>query len=348
MRARASGATTISVIAAATANQNAHACSRPRNLGSGDSMRRTYPPRRQSKFQPVALPGMERTMGARRQLISLVVVVASLGAPAAAHADASWSCSAGAGWTAANGQRSEAPAIGGSPCPNAQAAPGGTTGLAATGTVAVDGGGAAQTTDTKRPEASIDAKTVSIRNADGKFALDVWGLTSKADGSCDANRQPAFTSAGSPGKVTLNGRPIDTSREYTEPGLGVNGAPLFGKITIRFDEVAKSDAGISRREVHVIVTDRGGAIVFEAAAGEVAVGRDGPVCDPPPICPPGQEPQAGRCVDVSVAPLPTPPAPTRARRGVPPPASSPPRRAGSRKRTVPATICLMNLERQRH
>src|SRR3954454_8887314 len=97
IRARASGATSISVIAAATANQNAHACSRPRNRGSGDSMGRTYPPRDQSKFQLVTLPGMERTMGARRQLISLVVAVASLGASAAAHADASWTCSAGPG-----------------------------------------------------------------------------------------------------------------------------------------------------------------------------------------------------------------------------------------------------------
>src|SRR3954453_4130138 len=37
MRARVSGATTISTTAAAIANQNAHACRRPLSRGSGDS-----------------------------------------------------------------------------------------------------------------------------------------------------------------------------------------------------------------------------------------------------------------------------------------------------------------------
>src|SRR3954454_18920768 len=41
MRARVSGATTISTTAAAIANQNAHACRRPLSRGSGDSTRCT-------------------------------------------------------------------------------------------------------------------------------------------------------------------------------------------------------------------------------------------------------------------------------------------------------------------
>jgi uncharacterized protein YkwD len=288
----------------------------------------------------------------------LALASAFLLVPAAAHADPAWSCSATAGWTASGGPRASAPAIGGSPCPSAQAAAGGATGLAADGGLTVDGGGASQTTDARRPQASIAAKTLSIRSPDG-FALDASKLTAQAQGSCDANRQPAFTSSGSPGTVTLNGRPIDSSQDYSEPGVGVNGAPLFGKITIRFGEVTKSDAGISRRAIHVVITDRNGAVVFEAGAGEVAVGRDGAVCDPPPICPPGQQPQAGRCVEVTVAPLPQPPV-------SPPPVSTPqvpgttpPSQRGCRdvnavagrasmKRIAAATLCLMNVARKQH
>ncbi|HEX6714769.1 MAG TPA: CAP domain-containing protein, partial [Thermoleophilaceae bacterium] len=202
-----------------------------------------------------------------------------------------------------------------------------------------------------------DAKTVSIRNGDGSLAVDASKLSVRAEGVCDASRQPSFTSGGNPGTVSLNGRPIDPGHEYSEPGVGVNGAPLFGKITIRFDEVTKTDAGISRREIHVIVTDRDGATVFEAAAGEVAVGRGGAVCDPPPICPPGTQPQSGRCVDVTVAPLPPPGTPP----GTPPAGQQPgaqPRKTGCRdanasakqvseRRIAAATLCLMNAELKR-
>jgi uncharacterized protein YkwD len=285
--------------------------------------------------------------------LTLALALALLATPAAAHADAAWTCSASAGWTASGGQRADAPALGGTPCPSAQATAGGAPGLTVDGALSVDGGSADQTTDTRRPQASTSAKTVMIRSPDG-FALDASKLTAHAQGSCDASRVPAFTSDGSAGSVTLNGRPIDTSHEYTEPGVGVNGAPLFGKITIRFGEVTKSDSGISRRAIHVVITDRSGAVVFEAGAGEAAVGRDGSVCDPPPICPPGTQPQAGRCVDVTVTPLPTPPA------SLPPVSQIAPAPHGCRNanarakqasaaRIAAATLCLMNVERrQRH
>lgn len=294
----------------------------------------------------------------------LVVALTACVLPAVAHADASWSCSAGAGWVAAGGQRSDAPGLGGTPCPVAKADAGAASGaagsLSATGTVSVDGGGASQTTDARKPQANVDTPALTIRNGDGKLVVDVSKLSVHAQASCAPNRQPSFASFGTPGTVTLNGRPIDTSREYTEPGVGVNGAPLFGTLTIRFDEVAKTDAGISRRAIHVIVTDRDRSVVFEAAAGEVAVGRDGAVCDPPPVCPAGQQPQAGRCVEVTVTPLPAPPPPAAPLAGISPtPPSVKKKTAGCRDanayarrapvaRLTTATLCLMNAERRRH
>src|SRR4051794_39447241 len=156
------------------------------------------------------------------RLTFAIFALGLLAAPAAAHADAAWTCSASAGWVAA-GQRSDAPALGGAPCPTAKAAPGGASGpegsVTAAGTAAVDGGSSSQTTDARKPQTAIGAATLSIRNGDGKLAVDVSKLSAQAQASCDANRQPAFTSSGTPGTVTLNGRPVDTSREYSEPGV---------------------------------------------------------------------------------------------------------------------------------
>lgn len=294
--------------------------------------------------------GMDRKM----RVCPALLAAALLAGPAVASAEPSWSCSATAGW--ASGR---APAVGGNPCPVAQATAGSAAGFDAAGTIRVDGGGESQTTDARRPRAAVDLETLTIANADGSFTLDASKLASRADAFCDSNRRPAFASAGSPGTVSLNGRPIDTSRDYSEPGLGVNGAPLFGKITIRFGEVAKSDTGLTRREIHVVVTDKDGAVVFEAVAGEVGTQREGAVCEPPPICPAGQEPQAGRCVQVTVAPLPPPsPVPGTSIPGQPQRSPAKPRARGCRdsdarakrvpaKRVAAAALCLMNAERQR-
>ncbi|MFL6116562.1 MAG: CAP domain-containing protein, partial [Catenulispora sp.] len=294
--------------------------------------------------------------------------------PVVAHADPAWSCAAATGWLAAGGQRADSPAIGATPCPgghaNADGAGGPAGSLVANGQLAVDGGSASQTTDTRKPQASIRANSLTIRNGDGKLVLTASKLDEQAQGSCDANRQPVFTSSGTPGSVTLNGRPVDTTRDYSEPGVGVNGAPLFGKITIHFDEVAKTDTVISRNAIHVIVTDRNGAVVFEAVAGVLSVGRDGAVCDPPPVCPPGQQPQAGRCVDVTVTPLPQPPPPAPPVPPVPPapiggpgpqpsPKPGPKKTRGCRnadalagsasaKQLAHATLCMLNVQRKRH
>ena len=295
------------------------------------------------------MQGMDRKM----RVCLATVAAGLLVLPAVAHADASWSCSATAGW--ASGR---APALGGDPCPVAEAAAGAAAGFSATGTIRVDGGAAAQTTDTRQPQAIVDARTLTVQNPDGSLKLDVSKLSVRAQGACDSNRQPSFTSTGSAGTVTLNGRPIDTSRDYSEPGVGVNGAPLFGKIDIRFREVTKSGSGIGRREIHLIVTDRDGAVVFEAAAGEVAVAGSGPVCDPPPVCPPGKEPRAGRCVEVTVVPLPPPPAPVSPPSATPPPTPAPIHPKGCRdadarakqvstRRIAAAALCLMNAERRR-
>jgi uncharacterized protein YkwD len=300
--------------------------------------------------------------------IVVVLGLALLAVPAAAGAQPAWSCSAGTGWVAANGQRSDAPGVGGLPCPTTQAdapaASGGAGSLSATGTISAVGGGPSQTVDTRTPSAAFDGKSVAIRSADGKLVLTATGVLARASASCDANRVPTFTSEGGPGTVVLNGRTIDSGHEYSEPGVGVNGAPLFGRILIRFNEVAKSDSAITRRAIHLSVTDRDGAVLFEAVAGEVTVGRDGAVCDPPPLCPPGQEAQAGRCVDVDVTPLPDPPAPVAPLPpGTVPPASTPGpgpspapsacadadarARQVSTRRLARATLCLMNVERSK-
>ena len=301
----------------------------------------------------------------------LLVLLAGCLAPAAASADAAWSCAAETGWLAAAGQRVDAPKLGGEPCPATQSSAAGASGapgsLAAAGSVTLDGGGSSQTTDTRKPQATVQAKSLAIHNADGKLVLTTSDLTTQAAGACDGNRTPVLTSSGTPGTVMLNGRTIDTSRDYSEPGVGVNGAPLFGKITIHFNEVAKTDSGLTRRAIHLVVTDRNGALVFEAVAGEVSVGRSGAVCDPPPVCPPGTQPQAGRCVDVSVTPLPQPPPPapplpsnpvTGTQPGPTPthPGAAP---SGCRdgdagagqvspRRLALATLCLLNIERKAH
>ena len=295
--------------------------------------------------------------------------------PAAANADAAWNCGASAGWVAAGGQRVDAPRIGGEPCPTAQADAGAASGapgsLAASGSDSTDGGTSSQTTDARQPRAGVQAQSLAIRNADGKFSLTASKLSAEATGSCDQNRQPTFSSSGAPGTVTLNGRTIDTSRDYSEPGIGANGAPLFGKITIHFNELAKTDTGISRRAIHVVITDRNGAVVFEAVAGEVSAGRSGPVCDPPPVCPAGQEPREGHCVDVTLTPLPPPPPATPplppgspVTPGVPPkqpqkPGKGPRRHRGcvnanatagqvSTKALAHTTLCLLNATRKAH
>jgi uncharacterized protein YkwD len=290
-------------------------------------------------------------MDRKMRLFAATLALALLAVPATATADATWNCSATAGWATG-----KAPVLGGDPCPVGDASAGSAAGITADGKVRVDGGGASQTTDTRQPRASVDAKTITLANPDGSFRLDASGLSASAQGSCDPTHRPAFTSGGSPGTVTLNGRPIDTSRDYTEPGVGVNGAPLFGKIDIHFGEVTKAASSIGRREIHVIVTDRDGAIVFEAVAGEVVVGSSTGVCDPPPVCPPGEEPQAGRCVELIVSPLPPPPP-----AGAPPsigPVPAPKRARGCRdanalakqvstRRIAAASLCLMNVERKR-
>src|SRR3954464_7878242 len=88
--------------------------------------------------------------------------------PAVAQADPVWTCGASTGWLAAGGQRVDAPGIGGSPCPTAQAAAPGATGppgsLAASGSLGTDGGSSSQTTDTRQPRAAVDAKSLEIRS----------------------------------------------------------------------------------------------------------------------------------------------------------------------------------------
>src|SRR5438270_5366785 len=128
--------------------------------------------------------------------------------------------------------RASAPSLGGEPCPVARADAPGATGspgsLAIGGTLSVDGGASPQTIDARKPQADVSAKSLEIRTSDGKLDLTAQKLESQAAGACDANRQPVFSTSGDPGKVTLNGRMVSTSSDYSEPGVGVNGAPLFG------------------------------------------------------------------------------------------------------------------------
>jgi uncharacterized protein YkwD len=297
----------------------------------------------------------------------------ALAAPAAAHADAGWTCGASAGWVASGGQRADAAGLGGDPCPQATGAAAGATNaggrLSASGTLTVDGGPPSQTTDTRTPKASLDAGSLTIQTSDGKLVVNASNLHDEAQGDCEPSHKPRFASTSSIGSVTLDGRPIDSKHDYSEPGVGVNGAPLFGKITIRFGETAATpDGGVVRRALHVIVTDRNGNVVFEAAGGEVAAGRDGDVCAPPPVCPPGTQPQQGRCVQIQVTPLPPPPPPPPQLPVTPPGVVAPkphpkpkprPRSRGcvdttarvgqvSDRRLIAATLCLLNEARAQH
>jgi uncharacterized protein YkwD len=303
-----------------------------------------------------------------RRRIGVVIGLAAcaLAAPGAAGAAPAWNCGASSGWLAAGGARVAAQPLAGSPCPVAKASAPPASGSAGTlavsgGTLDVDGGAAAQTSDTRRPQARFSAGSLTISNADGSLVVTASKLRAQVNAWCDTSRRPAFAGTSTPGSVTLNGRPVDASaREYTEPGVGVNGAPLLGQIRIRFGEAVSTGAAAApsqalvRRALHVIVTDRDGAVVFEAVGGEVWIGRDGSVCDPPPACPPGQQPEDGRCVDVSVTPLPPtlPPAPPV----VPIQGGGHPRPSGCRDanarvgrvspaRLRAATLCLMNAER---
>src|SRR5687768_14335714 len=117
--------------------------------------------------------------------------LALLAAPAYAHAQPAWSCSAGSGWVAANGQRSDAAGVGGLPCPttqaNAAAATGGAGSLTVSGTVRAVGGGESQTVDARAPSATFDGRSVGIQSADGRLVLTATRTLARASASCDAN-----------------------------------------------------------------------------------------------------------------------------------------------------------------
>src|SRR4051812_20944532 len=100
---------------------------------------------------------MRATVGRSIALLTLVLFCA----PAGAHADATWTCNSGSGWLAGGGQRIDAPRTGADPCPTnisdsigAAGAPGS---LAGAGSIAVDGGTGAQTTDARQPRATVQA-----------------------------------------------------------------------------------------------------------------------------------------------------------------------------------------------
>jgi uncharacterized protein YkwD len=298
---------------------------------------------------------------------ALATAVAALALAPAAHADGAWTCGASAGWVASGGARTSAPGPSGSPCPVASATPSPASNAAgsvsAGGSLSVDGGAASQTIDTRTPRAVADLKQLTIRSSDGKLELSANKVSDQASAACDAKHAPALAGSGMLGNVMLNGRPIDTSRPYSEPGVGVNGAPLFGKITVTFNEIVRADGSLTRRSLHLVVTDRDGNVVFEAVGAEVGVGFSGRVCDPPPVCPPGTQPQEGRCVEVHVTPLappppPVPPLPAPGTPLLPQPKPNPEKRrcrdTGARvgqvstRRLAKATLCLMNVERRRH
>lgn len=304
---------------------------------------------------------------------AVAVAAWALALPGLANAaDASWTCSASGGWVAASGQRADAAAVGGDPCASASSSVLGAAGpagsLTASGTVATDAGQAAQTTDARQTKAAVSAQSLAIRSANGKLVLTASGLSSNAAAACDANRQPVLTTSGSPGTVILNGHTVDTSSDYSEPGTGVNGAPLLGRILIHFNEVGRGDGTLTRRAIHLIVTDSSGVVVFEAAAGEAGVGYHGDVCAPPPVCPPGEQPQQGQCVKVT-ATVPPPPPPVSTLPAPLPAPGGPPSRPGrprgpqarrgcpyadaragqaAPRRLAKATLCLLNVQRRKH
>ena len=260
--------------------------------------------------------------------IALIHAFAVAAFAPAADAAGTWSCRASGGWASAGGQVSEPLVAGGSgACAAARAESGQSAGIAFTNGVATTSSGRPDaTTDTQTPVAEVEADSVVIENADRSLRVTARSLRARAQASCSSSRVPGFDSSGGVRDVTVNGRPISSDGEFSEPGVGVNGAPLFGRLRIRFAEVVRDGnadtAGerLLRRTMHVIVTDSGGAVVFEAVAGEVNVARDGRVCDPPPVCPEGQQldPRANQCVNVDVQ-IPVPPPPPPGPPGSPPP-----------------------------
>ena len=311
--------------------------------------------------------GCSRIAGVHTALAGLAVLAAA----APAQAAGTWTCRASGGWVAQGGERAEPLVAGGAPpCAAARADGAAPAGIAFAKPAAVTSAGASgATTDTQRPVADVSADSVVIQNADGSLRLSARALRARAEASCSSARVPGMTSSSGVRDVTLNGRPIGADGEFSEPGVGVNGAPLFGRLRVRFGVVATDgDAGAAtqrlvRRAVHVTVTDSAGVVVFEAAAGEVAVGREGRVCDPPPVCSEGQQldARANRCVDVDVA-LPPPPPPAGPLPPAPPgpvpgPDSPRPRAGCSDADALPgtasarelraATICLVNAQRSR-
>ena len=294
----------------------------------------------------------------------------------AADAAGTWGCRASGGWVSAGGQVAEPlVAAGGSPCAATRADSASPAGISfAKPLASTSSGQPGATTDTQKPVAEMTADSVVIENGDRSLRVSARAVRARAAGACSSSRVPGLDTSSGLRDVTVNGRPISADQEFSEPGVGVNGAPLFGRLRIRFGEVAAegdAEAGsqrVLRRALHVVVTDSGGAIVFEAVAGEVAVTRDGRVCDPPPVCPDGQklDPRANECVDVDVqipAPPPpppgTPPLPPGTEPPLPIPPGPPPRHpvgcasasarpgSASATRLRSAIVCLVNAQRSK-
>ena len=307
-------------------------------------------------------------------MVTLAALAALLVVPSTASAAGSWGCKASGGWVSAGGRIVEPLTAGATPCAAAKADSAAPAQITFTKPVAsTSSGQPGATTDTQKPAAEMTADSVVIENTDRSLRVSARGLRARAEGACSASRVPGLAASSALREVTVNGRPISTERDFSEPGVGVNGAPLFGRLSVRFGETAsEGDPGspsqrVVRRALHVIVTDSNGAVVFEAVAGEVTVTRDGRVCDPPPVCPEGQklDPRANECVDVDVA-IPVPPPPPPGSPPLPPgsepplpvpPVTNPPRppvgcaSASARPGTVSAArlrsavICLINAER---
>lgn len=308
------------------------------------------------------LIGAGVTTAWRKTAGGLIACAAGLIAAAPAAGQASWICRADGGWIASGGDRVNALRAPGEECSSQRvespAATAGSSGRIVFAKPVATTGGAAPgvTTDAHKPKAEVTADSVAIENADGSFRLTARSLRATAEGSCSAARKPALATSGGTRDVMLNGRPIPNDREFSETGVGVNGVPLFGRVRIRFDQLVRDgDVRVARRAIEVQITDRDGALVLAAAVGEVAVGRSGDVCVPPPVCAEGQrlDPAGNRCVEVDVVLPPTPdPVPPLPPGTTPPaqpqrgcPGAERPAAESSAAALRAATMCLVNRRR---
>lgn len=249
-----------------------------------------------------------------------MVAMLALPVSGAAAADSTWTCRASGGYQAQAGEDRVEPVV--------------ANGNTNTSTQSPD---RAQCADDEARVANRSASGVSQRNAyavtevdpdrvqpaaqsirsftssdstgivNGGFALSADDVKAEAFASC-VGTTPVYSGSSSFNNLRINGQETAPDSTFTELGNGINGSPLGGLIRVTFNEEvrqgdpATSDFTLTRRAIHVTITNATGDVIYESVAGEAKVGRHGQVCvaqSPPGQSCPGDsvfDPKSGICV----------------------------------------------------